>query len=140
MVWWIAPRILVPMLLALVAPAIALASETVTAGNEGKAERATTDIALSEGPTDELLTLGREVFTQTAEPQCALCHTLLEADATGEIGPNLDEVRPGAEKVAAAVREGLGVMPAYGDLLSEQQIEAVSAYVAAVAGNGGTAD
>ena len=32
---------------------------------------------------------GRAIFTETAQPQCALCHVLAEAEAQGKVGPNL---------------------------------------------------
>ncbi|WP_425450114.1 c-type cytochrome [Virgifigura deserti] len=76
---------------------------------------------------------GKQVFT-TAEPPCSLCHTLADAGATGNIGPNLDELKPTEGQVRAAVSGGVGVMPAYGGTLSEEQIAAVAEYVATVAG------
>ncbi len=78
--------------------------------------------------------LGKAVFTRIAEPSCSICHVLRDAGATGEIGPSLDELGPDAERVARAVRGGVGAMPPYGDTLSEKEIEAVAAYVAKAAG------
>ncbi|MCZ7565243.1 MAG: cytochrome c, partial [Burkholderiales bacterium] len=43
--------------------------------------------------------LGRKVFTQTAQPPCALCHTLQAAGAEGTIGPSLDELKPDTERI-----------------------------------------
>jgi mono/diheme cytochrome c family protein len=63
-----------------------------------------------------------------------LCHTLADAGSTAEIGPNLDELKPTAEQVAAAVGDGVGVMPAYQETLTEEQIAAVAAYVAEATG------
>ena len=80
------------------------------------------------------LELGRKVFVEVAEPQCGVCHTLADAEAAGTIAPSLDDLQPTKEQVQAAVRTGPGVMPSYGDSLSDEQIEAVSAYVASVAG------
>lgn len=80
---------------------------------------------------------GRTIFTETAQPQCALCHVLADAGAEGAVGPNLDELELGVEQVRAAVTGGVGVMPAFEGTLSDEEIEAVSAYVAEVAGNGG---
>ncbi len=74
--------------------------------------------------------LGRKVFTEAAQPPCALCHTLEAAGATGTIGPSLDELRPDKARVMEAVRTGIGVMPRFADQLSEQQIEAVADFVA----------
>ena len=75
---------------------------------------------------------GREVFLEAAEPQCAVCHTLADAGSAGEIGPNLDAMELTPERVRAAVSGGLGVMPAYEGVLTEEQIDAVAAYVASV--------
>jgi mono/diheme cytochrome c family protein len=73
---------------------------------------------------------GRQVFTSEATPPCALCHTLADAGAEGEIGPNLDEMKPTEDKVQRAVERGVGNMPPYGEILSDEQIAAVARYVA----------
>jgi len=78
------------------------------------------------------LELGKTVFTAEAEPKCAVCHTLSDAGAAGEIGPSLDDLKPNEARVQAAVTNGIGVMPAYGETLGKEQIAAVAAYVAAV--------
>jgi cytochrome c6 len=78
--------------------------------------------------------LGREVFTSIADPSCGSCHTLADAGTTGTIGPNLDELQPSREKVAQAVRNGVGVMPSFQDRLTDEQIDAVATYVADAAG------
>jgi mono/diheme cytochrome c family protein len=84
-------------------------------------------------PADETkLKLGREVFLKVAEPQCAICHTLADAASVGKVGPNLNDLAPDAARVTAAVTGGIGVMPAFGDMLTADQIAAVSYYVAAV--------
>lgn len=80
--------------------------------------------------------LGLEVFTSRAQPPCAVCHSLEAAAATGTIGPSLDELKPDADRIRTAVLNGVGVMPAFGDLLSAEEIDAVVAFVAkAVSGN-----
>lgn len=83
---------------------------------------------------DARVALGRQVFTELAQPSCSLCHSLREAGASGVIGPDLDQLRPDAARVAAAVRGGVGVMPSFAASLSSQQIEAVADYVAQMAG------
>lgn len=82
------------------------------------------------------LELGRAVFLELAEPHCAVCHTLADAGSTGDVGPNLDGLRPTEDRVRAAVMGGLGIMPAFEDLLSPEQIDAVAYYVSTVAGRG----
>jgi outer membrane protein assembly factor BamB/cytochrome c5 len=73
---------------------------------------------------------GKTVFSAN----CATCHTLADANAHGSIGPNLDDLKPGKARVAAQVTHGGNGMPAFRGRLSQAQIEAVAAYVAAVAG------
>jgi mono/diheme cytochrome c family protein len=70
---------------------------------------------------------GRKLFTSVT-PACALCHTLKDAGATGTIGPSLDELKPDAERVAKALRNGIGQMPAFPQL-SEAQVQALARYV-----------
>jgi sulfite dehydrogenase len=74
---------------------------------------------------------GAQVFQQAG---CGTCHTLAAAGARGQIGPNLDQLEPDADTVVRQVRRGGGGMPAYADRLSEDDIEAVAAHVAQVAG------
>jgi uncharacterized membrane protein len=74
---------------------------------------------------------GKAVF---ASAGCGSCHTLRAAGTSGTIGPNLDDLKPSQDAVALQVRNGGGAMPAFRNTLSEQQIAAVAAYVASVAG------
>ena len=89
---------------------------------------------------------GKTLFTDAAEPQaCASCHTLADAGSTGTTGPNLDEVVPGLGEEElrqsivepdAEIAEGFssGLMPRYGDSLSEEQVDALVQYLTEVAG------
>ena len=63
---------------------------------------------------------------------CSSCHVLKAAGSTGNIGPNLDDLKPLEEQVRGVVTEGLGVMPAFGEegILSKEEIDIVSFYVA----------
>jgi cytochrome c6 len=79
---------------------------------------------------------GRRIFTEGAEPPCAVCHTLKAANSTGEIGPNLDELKPNLDKIRTAVKNGVGVMPSFGETLSDAEIEAVAEFVAGAVGAG----
>ena len=73
---------------------------------------------------------GRRLFTSGAggAPACALCHALKDAGAEGAIGPSLDELKPDAARVAKAMKNGIGQMPAFTQL-SDAQVEALSRYV-----------
>lgn len=81
---------------------------------------------------DAKLKLGRKIFLEVAEPHCAICHTLADAASVGKVGPNLNDLAPDAARVTAAVTGGIGVMPAFADVLTADQIAAVAFYVAAV--------
>jgi mono/diheme cytochrome c family protein len=65
---------------------------------------------------------------------CSGCHTLKAADASGNVGPNLDTAKPLAALVAARVSRGKGGMPSFAGQLSDAQISAVAAFVASSAG------
>lgn len=80
---------------------------------------------------DAELALGKRLFMTTAVPACALCHTLKDAGAEGAVGPVLDEIKPDAARVAKAVRDGLGNMPAF-KTLTEAEIKALARYVSSV--------
>jgi mono/diheme cytochrome c family protein len=75
---------------------------------------------------------GKQVFLSVAA--CGGCHTLADAGSTGNVGPNLDQVKPGYDKVVTQVTNGGGAMPPFKDTLSAQQIADVAAYVSSVAG------
>ncbi len=73
---------------------------------------------------------GKTIFTSS----CASCHTLSDAKAAGNIGPNLDQLKPGFARVQKQVIQGGQVMPAFKGQLSDKQIKAVAKYVSSVAG------
>jgi mono/diheme cytochrome c family protein len=74
---------------------------------------------------------GKQVF---ASAGCGGCHTLKDAGTSGNIGPNLDQLKPAKATVAHQVEVGGGAMPAFKGRLSPAQIDAVAAYVSSVAG------
>ena len=76
---------------------------------------------------------GRQLFVKDATPSCAICHTLADAGASGNIGPSLDELKPDAPRVAKALKTGINQMPAYPQL-SEEQVQALARYVARASG------
>ena len=76
---------------------------------------------------DPKMELGLEIFNNKA--QCSMCHTLQAAGSEGQIGTNLDELKPLMLQVVSAVTNGIGVMPAFEGMLSSEEIEAVSYFV-----------
>src|SRR6476646_11206981 len=65
---------------------------------------------------------GATVFKQAG---CGSCHTLAAASASGQIGPNLDALRPNFEAVPETVEAGGGGMPACAGRLGNEQIRDV---------------
>ena len=60
---------------------------------------------------------------------CAGCHTLGVADASGAIGPNLDETMLTKAQVEAKIRSGGGPMPAYEGDLSDSEINSLATLI-----------
>lgn len=74
---------------------------------------------------------GGKVF---ASAGCSGCHTLKAAGATGNVGPNLDDLKPSLDAVKTQVTNGGGGMPSFSGSLSSAEIDAVAAYVSSNAG------
>jgi cytochrome c oxidase subunit II len=90
----------------------------------------------------------KQIFTSgnadTGATACATCHTLADAGAKGQVGPDLDKVLQG--KDAAFIKESIltpdkeiapgyqpGVMPPnFGDTLSAEQVDALVKYLSQV--------
>lgn len=116
------------------------ASATRTAADAAAADAAPADAAATDaaaaddGASAERLAAGRTLFLEGTSPSCSVCHTLADAETTGQIGPDLDELMPTAERVRAAVTQGVGIMPSFGGQLTADEIDTIAAYVSTVAG------
>jgi cytochrome c oxidase subunit 2 len=100
---------------------------------------------------------GRQIFVSTG---CDSCHTLADADATGQVGPSLDDLTAAAEERGkgmgpedfvrrAITQPGLslapgfedkdGLMPeTYGDQLSRAEMQTLVEYLLSVSRGGGS--
>jgi mono/diheme cytochrome c family protein len=74
---------------------------------------------------------GKQIF---ASAGCGGCHTLKAAGASGNVGPNLDQLKPAEPVVERQVRDGGGAMPAFKGRLTPAEIKAVAKFVSSVAG------
>ncbi len=107
-------------------------------GNHANANNQVGGMKLSAGAKQ-----GREVFAL----HCAVCHTLAAANASGKVGPNLDQLRPPKTLVLNTIANGCvqnppsgstqaclgyGTMPA--GVVQDKDAEHVAEFVAAVAG------
>ena len=77
--------------------------------------------------SDPIFEMGKTIFLE--QGNCATCHTLADAKSNGEIGPNLNQIKPDIAKVISTVTNGIGIMPPYEGVLSTKEIEAVAHYV-----------
>jgi mono/diheme cytochrome c family protein len=69
---------------------------------------------------------GKSVFGSAG---CSGCHTLKAAGATGNVGPNLDDLKPAYARIVTQVENGGGPMPAFKTTLTATQIHDVAAFV-----------
>ena len=76
---------------------------------------------------DEKMELGLDVYNNKA--MCGSCHMLQATGSDGDIGPNLDMLKPQISLIINAVTDGIGVMPAWEGILTTEEIEAVAYYV-----------
>ena len=77
--------------------------------------------------SDSKIDLGLDVYNNKA--QCGVCHTLQAAGSEGQIGPNLDLLELSEARIIPAVMNGIGVMPAFEETLTKEEIEAVAYFV-----------
>ena len=66
---------------------------------------------------DDKMELGLEVYNEKA------------ANSDGDIGPNLDMLKPQIPQIIIAVANGIGVMAPWKGILTDEEIEAVAYYV-----------
>jgi len=76
---------------------------------------------------NDKIKLGSDVFNNKAE--CGACHILREAGSSGNIGPNLDLLKPTFARIINTVTNGIGVMQAWEGILTDEEIEAVAYYI-----------
>ena len=76
---------------------------------------------------DPKMELGLKIYNNKA--QCGVCHALEAADSEGQIGPDLDMLKPQKGQIISAVTNGIGVMQAWEGILSYEEIEAVAHFV-----------
>jgi mono/diheme cytochrome c family protein len=69
---------------------------------------------------------GAKVFDSA---DCGGCHTLEAAKSTGTVGPNLDQLRPDAQRVSRQVKNGGVGMPSFAKKLTEVEISQVAEFV-----------
>ena len=84
-------------------------------------------ITSSSTSADPKMDLGLEVYNNKA--QCGVCHVLQSAGSEGQIGPNLDQLKPTISRIISVVSNGIGVMQAWEGILTHEEIEAVAYYV-----------
>jgi mono/diheme cytochrome c family protein len=122
---------LAALLLALAAAGCGGGGETTATPETTEGTIATTETSGGGGAGQGDAAAGKQVF---ASAGCGACHTLKDAGASGQVGPNLDEAMPSDELVVERVTNGKGAMPSFKGRLTDQEIQDVAAYVSSVAG------
>ena len=84
----------------------------------------------SDEPTPAAASGGEQLFSDN----CASCHTLAAAGASGKVGPDLDQLQPGPDLVTSQVNNGGGAMPAFKGKLTDAQTKELATYVSENAG------
>jgi cytochrome c2 len=79
---------------------------------------------------------GPQVWAQAG---CGGCHTLAASGSTGNVGPDLDALRPSSSAVANQVTYGGPGMPSFGGSLSSADIQSLANWIASATGGGTTA-
>jgi mono/diheme cytochrome c family protein len=105
----------------------ATSTQTAAASTESaptSTEQTTTTTAAT--GSSETIAEGKRIF---ASAGCVACHTLKAAGATGNVGPNLDQVRPSYDKVIERVTNGKPPMPSFRGKLSAREIQDVARFV-----------
>jgi mono/diheme cytochrome c family protein len=111
--------------------AAALTAAFVTAAGCGGGSSSSSSSPTSPPTQQSAAPGGKQIFTTVG---CSTCHTLADAGAKGQVGPDLDTLMPSVAVVTRQVTHGGGGMPAFDGQLSAAQIQAVAQYVAKVAG------
>ncbi len=89
-------------------------------------ETTTDETTTTDDTTTTEAAAGREIFVAN----CGSCHTLSDAGTSGAVGPSLDGIGLDVAAVETQVRNGGGGMPAFEGQLTDDEIAAVSSYVA----------
>jgi cytochrome c6 len=103
---------------------------------EGGADTAAATGAGSTSQPRGNLVVGRDAFIIGTEPRCGECHTLADAGTSSKVASNLDEARPTFDEVVAAMDDGPGAMPRYGDVSPDVK-KSIAAYVEFATHDGG---
>jgi len=100
--------------------------ETVQGTLPAQSESTSTEEQGGAGGVEGDAEAGKQVYDENG---CGSCHTLEAAGSNGNVGPNLDDLKPEYDAIVEQVQNGGGAMPPFKDSLSEEQIKDVSAFV-----------
>lgn len=76
---------------------------------------------------ETMLDLGKKIFY--GKGNCSSCHVLSNSESSGEVGQNLNQIKPSMERIMRVVNGGIGVMPSYEGVLSYDEIDSLSFFI-----------
>lgn len=86
-----------------------------------------TQPAAVEPLTEEQIEASRTLFSQYG---CGSCHAFADANGYGHIGPSLDgNDTLSVDYVKTIITNGQGAMPAFGGMVSDEEIETLAHYI-----------
>jgi len=104
--------------------------QNLVTGSDADAVAAYVASVVGKPSTSKAATSGKDIFVAN----CGSCHTLAAAGTKGNVGPNLNQLKPPEKTVEHQVINGGGAMPAFKGTLTPAQITAVAKYVSSSAG------
>jgi len=104
--------------------------QNLVTGSDADAVAAYVASVVGKPSTSKTATSGKDIFVAN----CGSCHTLAAAGTKGNVGPNLNQLKPPEKTVEHQVINGGGAMPAFKGTLTPAQITAVAKYVSSSAG------
>ena len=77
----------------------------------------------------DVIAAGRDLFNTWS---CSACHTLTDANASGSVGPSLDNAALTRDAIVNRINMGGGPMPSFAGQISDADIGKLADYIVAV--------
>jgi mono/diheme cytochrome c family protein len=102
-------------------------SATSSASSQSSSATASSSTSSGASQSSASASAGKPIFLSAG---CGSCHTLAAANTSGQVGPNLDQLKPSYAAVVSQVTSGGNGMPSFAGKLTTPQIRSVARFVA----------